>query len=76
MQTPGLQHIEVIESSQVKKGTKIYDHGISLERAASILGISQWELSSYIGNTIIDKYLEEGVPLVRRMKHARELFRC
>jgi hypothetical protein len=32
---------DVISHAEIKKGGKIYDHGISLGQAASILGISQ-----------------------------------
>ena len=35
---------EVIKQAEIKKGSRIYEHGISLARAAEILGISQWEL--------------------------------
>jgi len=65
---------EVIEKSKINKGSKIYEHGISLARVAEILGISEWELMSYVGNTqIID--LEKGIPSVRsRLKFARGIF--
>lgn len=41
---------EVINKAKIKKAVKIYDHGISLARAAEILNISQWELLNYLGN--------------------------
>src|SRR3989338_2613924 len=37
---------EVINQAQIKKSSKMYAHGISLAHAASVLGISQWELIS------------------------------
>lgn len=42
---------EVIRMGRVRKGSKIYDHGISLAQTAELLGISQWELASYAGRT-------------------------
>ncbi len=44
---------DVIDQGQIKKGSKLYEHGLSIERAASLLGISQWELMDYIGKTRI-----------------------
>jgi len=67
---------EVINKAQIKKGTKIYEHGISLSRAASLLGISQWELMSYIGKTKISDYADdESVFVKSRIEFARGLFR-
>jgi|SRR3989338_950333 len=66
---------EVINQAQIKKGSKIYEHGISLARAAEILGISQWELMFYIGKTkIADAYEDEQASLKNRIGYARGLF--
>lgn len=66
---------EVINQAQIKKGSKLYEHGISMARAASILGISQWELMSYIGKTNITEIaLEEPIDIKTRLKFARGLF--
>lgn len=65
---------KVIEKAQIKKGSKLYEHGLSMAKAADILGIGQWELMSYVGKTrIID---EEGMStgVTNRLKFARELF--
>jgi len=40
---------ETLKKAAINKGSKIYEHGISLEQTAKVLGISQWELSDYIG---------------------------
>lgn len=64
---------EVIRQAQIKKGSQLYRHGISLARAAEILGISQWELMDYIGHTkIIDK--EEKLDIRSRLEFTRRLF--
>lgn len=66
---------EVINQAQIKKGSKIYEHGISLSRASYILGISQWELMRYIGKTrIIDRFEEESHLTKSRLDFARKLF--
>ena len=40
---------EIINKSSINKGSKIYEHGISMEQTAKLLGVSLWELSDYIG---------------------------
>lgn len=65
---------EVINQAQIKKGCKLCEHGISVARASEVLGISQWELLHYLGQTTwIDKF-SEPVDATRRLKTARSLF--
>jgi len=65
---------EVINQAEIKKGGKLYEHGISLGRAASILGISQWELMFYIGKTKMAD-ISGGVSVKQRLNYARGLFK-
>ncbi|MDD5178229.1 MAG: hypothetical protein PHT54_03030 [Candidatus Nanoarchaeia archaeon] len=65
----------VINSAKVKKGTKLYEHGISASRAAQILGISSWDLMSYMGNVSIpetERILTKKTK--ERLESARRLF--
>ena len=65
---------EVLTQSQIKKGSKLYEHGISLEQAAYLLGITQWELMHYIGQTsIMEEFESTGIR--KRLSIARELFK-
>jgi hypothetical protein len=64
---------EVFEQAGVKKSSKIYEHGVSMGQAASILGISQWELMEYIGKTSISDSFEPQ-NLKKRLSTARKLF--
>lgn len=64
---------EVIKQAQIKKGSQLYRHGISLARAAEILGISQWELMNYIGHTKITDF-ESRSDIESRLKFTRGLF--
>ena len=66
---------EVINKAQIKKGSRLYEHGISLERAAEILDISHWELMSYVGKTRITDEAGESINVKDRIKFARGLFR-
>ena len=63
---------ELLEKAKLKKGSKIYEHGVSVARVAQIVGISQWELMGYVGQTESPEY---GVRDVRgRLIFARKLF--
>ena len=68
-------HVQkVIEKANIVKGSNMFRHGISIGRVANVLGISQWDLMSYIGKTrIIDK---EGLvtDVENRIKFTRGLF--
>ncbi len=64
---------EVINQAQIKKGSKLHEHGVSIGRAAEILGISQWELANYVGKTNLSDV--ESISVIDRIKFARELFK-
>ena len=63
---------EVIIQAEIKKGSRLYEHGISMARAAEILGVSEWELMSYVGKTRITDFDEVSVG--QRLGYAREIF--
>ena len=65
---------EVIKSAQIQKGYKIFDHGISIAQAASLLGISQWELRSYVGSNIPRDLIPDRVSFSERLENARRMF--
>lgn len=65
---------EVISQAGVRKSAKVYDHGISMARAANILGVSQWDVMDYIGKTKIPDSFHEKINLKRRIATARKLF--
>ncbi|MBI4150606.1 hypothetical protein HY492_00615 [Candidatus Woesearchaeota archaeon] len=64
---------EVLNKARVKKGSKLYEHGISVARIADMLGLSQWELYSYLGKTTMSEDVQTSG--VKRLQLARELFR-
>ncbi len=66
---------EVIRQAQIKKGSKLYDHGISVSQAADLLNISVWELMNYIGKTEINDTFNYGLPVSKRLSYARKIFR-
>jgi hypothetical protein len=40
---------DVFRKAQINKASKIYEHGISMEQTARLLGITVWELANYAG---------------------------
>jgi len=66
----------VFRRAQINKASRIYEHGISMEKTAKILGISIWELAEYAGKTGIgDVNLGITMPIKERIKQAEEVFR-
>ena len=66
----------IVYHAQTVKSSRLYEHGISLASAAEILGVSHWDLMSYVGKTGIP----ESTPgtsadeMKRRLRFARSLF--
>jgi len=66
---------DVIRKASINKASKIYEHGISMEQTANILGITQWELSEYAGQTnIAEVPLNKTQDVKQRAKMAMEFF--
>lgn len=66
---------DVFNRAKINKASKIYEHGISMEKTAKILGITLWELAEYSGRSNF-KHVNLGVtmPLDKRLALAREIF--
>jgi hypothetical protein len=64
----------VIDKAQIKKGSILHERGISVSRAATILGIGQWELMSYIGKTQVHDRQAQPSNIETRLEFARKLF--
>jgi hypothetical protein len=66
---------EVLRKASINKGSKMHDHGISLEKTASLLGITRWELASYIGqHRAFDQHLDNTINIKKRAKTALQFF--
>jgi hypothetical protein len=55
----GMYITELLEYAKIKRGGRIYEHGFSIGATADLLGISSWELMSYLGET---KLIDKGTP--------------
>ena len=66
---------EVLRNAEISKASRIYEHGISMEQTASLLGISQYELAEYAGKTGIPDVPENRTKNTKsRIKLAMEMF--
>ena len=66
---------EVIEQAQVAKGSRLYEHGLSIGKTAELLGINKWELMEYAGRTGISDVQENiTISMKDRIKFVRGLF--
>jgi len=67
---------DVFRRAEVNKAFKIYEHGLSSEKTAKILGVSLWDLASYIGRShISDSKIAVSMPIKKRIKIAEDFFR-
>jgi hypothetical protein len=68
--------IKIIKHAQIKRGLKVYEHGISIGGASEIMGISRWNLMDYVGNyDIIDKDSNMRIDQKARLEFTRGLFK-
>ncbi len=67
--------MHVLEEAQIKKGSRLYEHGLSMGQTAELMGVTQWELMNYVGKTSIADSTESGKHTPARVAFARKLFR-
>lgn len=66
---------EVFKKSEVSKASRIYEHGISLERTSKLLGITVYDLANYVGKTGISEVrLNETLSVKNRVKILERMF--
>lgn len=67
---------DVLHFARIKKGTKLYEHGLSLGRAAELTGVTKWELMPAIGETAIhEQFITPRKTNEHRMEFARKIFK-
>ncbi len=68
---------DVFWKAKINKASKIYEHGVSMEKTASLLGITMFDLAEYVGQ----KEEISEIPLIKtadvksRIKTAVEMFK-
>jgi len=66
---------DVFRKARINKAFKLYEHGLSSEKTAQLLGVSLWDLASYIGQSSIgDAKIAMSMPINKRVKIAEDIF--
>lgn len=69
------EHLQdVMNAAKIKKGTSLFEHGLSIGQAAGLMGLSNWDLQSYLGKTVAFERHQELIPAKKRMLKAFNLF--
>lgn len=67
---------DVFRRASINKASRIYAHGISSEKTASLLGISIWELQNYSGESIAKEDPEsKTITAKQRIKLLEDFFK-
>jgi len=67
---------DVFRKAEINKASKIYEHGISMEKTADLLGITMFELASYAGQKPdADISLTKTIDVKSRIKTATDMFK-
>ena len=66
---------DVFRKAEINKASRIYEHGISMEKTAKMLGISIWELAEYTGQKLPDTNLTITLPVKKRIEYVEEIFK-
>src|SRR3989344_2958298 len=65
---------DVFRKAQINKASKIYEHVISLEKTAKLLGITMFDLAGYAGQKISESRGGKELSEKQRIKWAMEMF--
>ena len=67
---------EVFAKARINKASRIYEHGVSMEKTARLLGISLFELAEYAGGTAIpDVNLSKTLSVEKRIQYVIDIFK-
>lgn len=66
---------DVFRKAEINKAFRLYEHGISGARTANLLGVSLWDLSSYIGQAKVNEAnSEDSIHFSKRYKKLERFF--
>jgi len=67
---------DIFRKAEINKAFKMYEHGLSSKQTADLLGISLWDLSTYIGqSSVSNSKIAISMPEFKRLKIAEDFFR-
>ena len=66
---------DVFRKARINKAFKLYEHGLSSEATADLLGVGLWDMASYIGQSSIgEAKVSESMPVAERIKIVEGFF--
>jgi len=66
---------DILHFARIKKGTKLYEHGLSLGQAAETMGVTKWEIMPVAGETVVhERYVEPIAKDEERLQLLRKRF--
>jgi len=66
---------DIFRKAEINKAFKLYEHGLSVQKTAKLLGVSLWDLSSYIGQSkISEAKVSVSLPVKTRIQYVEEFF--
>ena len=67
---------DIFRKARINRASKIYEHGLSMEKTAKLFGILMWELAEFTGQTSIsDENFGKTIDEKTRIKMAMEFFK-
>ncbi len=68
---------DVFRKAQINKASKLYEHGLSMEKTASLLGVTLFDLASYAGQRpeISEAPFNRTLDVRSRIKTALDMFK-
>jgi hypothetical protein len=67
---------DIFRKAEINKAFKLYEHGISSAQTAELLGISLWDLASYIGQSnIYETHVNNKISEKQRIKLIEDFFK-
>ena len=71
----GANILHTIRHAEIKRGLKVYEHGLSIGYAAEMMGVSRWEMMDYLGSRDIGDDVAYRVDARSRLQFVRGLFK-
>jgi len=66
---------DVLRKAEINKAFKLYEHGLSSQQTADLLGVTLWDLSTYIGqSSISEANISKSLDVKKRIKYAEDIF--
>lgn len=68
---------DIFRKASINKASKLYEHGLSMEKTADLLGITMFELANYAGQkeSVSEIPIRKGISTKARIKTAMEMFK-